>query len=191
MTRNQRIRFPRRGIGGPGTTSTGPGLMPDVARRLLGEPTRASARAWRYGKKGSLKINLVGRGPGRILKRARAAASGPWFNGKQTDRPGAVEGLIRQGFLPKKAPRRPQNQRTPLPLPLVYSKPPQPRGGAHGPTDSSIQAQRLAAASVSAEGTPARAYLMRRRVWPAVGFGPARIRAMDHGPGACGRVALV
>ena len=75
MTRNQRIRFPRRGIGGPGTTSTGPGLMPDVARRLLGEPTRASARAWRYGKKGSLKINLVVRGPGRILNRTRAAAS--------------------------------------------------------------------------------------------------------------------
>ena len=33
-------------------------LMPDVAKALLGDPPKHTAREWRYGDKGSLKINL-------------------------------------------------------------------------------------------------------------------------------------
>ena len=33
-------------------------IMPDVARALLGDPDEKTPRAWRYGRKGSLKINL-------------------------------------------------------------------------------------------------------------------------------------
>ena len=32
--------------------------MPDVAKALLGDPEKRTAREWRYGDKGSLKINL-------------------------------------------------------------------------------------------------------------------------------------
>ena len=35
-------------------------LLPEVARRLLGEPTRTLRGEWRYGNKGSLKVNLSG-----------------------------------------------------------------------------------------------------------------------------------
>ena len=41
------------------TNTDWPRLMPNVAKQLLGKPTRSTAREWRYGKKGSLKINLV------------------------------------------------------------------------------------------------------------------------------------
>ena len=94
-------------------------LMRDVARKLLGDPPRRTAREWRYGSKGSLKINLE---------------SGTWKDFESDegggvralvcrelslDRSKAVEWLIQEGFLEKGSPRRPQNQRTaygPAPL---------------------------------------------------------------------------
>ena len=41
-----------------------PPLMPDVARRLLGDPQKKTAREWRYGRKGSLVVHIEGEHPG-------------------------------------------------------------------------------------------------------------------------------
>ena len=86
--------------------------MPDVARPLSGDPPRRTARDWRYGSKGSLKINLE---------------SGTWKDFEsdegggvralvcrelQLDHSQAVKWLIQEGFLEKGSPRMPQNQRT-------------------------------------------------------------------------------
>ena len=75
-------------------------------RRLLGDPIRSTSREWRYGRKGSLKINLE---------------AGTWKDSEsgegvsvldlielelQTGKPAAVEWLTREGFLPGKAARR-------------------------------------------------------------------------------------
>ena len=34
-----------------------PALLPDVARRLLGDPPRIGADEWRYGSRGSLAVH--------------------------------------------------------------------------------------------------------------------------------------
>ena len=93
--------------------------------RCQGTPPRRTAREWRYGNKGSLKINLE---------------SGTWkdFESDEgggvralvcrefcpSDRSKAVEWLIQEGFLEKGSPRMPQNQRTaygPAPYSPYYS----------------------------------------------------------------------
>ena len=39
-------------------------MMPDVARRLLGDPPRATDAEWRYGRHGSLSVHIGGAYPG-------------------------------------------------------------------------------------------------------------------------------
>ena len=130
MTRNQRIRFPRRGIGGPGTTSTGPGLMPDVARRLLGEPTRASARAWRYGKKGSLKINL-GAGTWKDFEAGEGGGVRALVQ-READRPARCSRRVDPSGIPaKKGPQKaPESTNAPAPAPGLFKTATTAWGGA-------------------------------------------------------------
>ena len=128
--------------------------MPDVAKALLGDPEKRTAREWRYGDKGSLKINLE---------------AGTWYSfeaGKgggvldlvqwelQADQHGAIKWLIRKGFLPEQAAhsRAMASQSRP-----DENAPKSPDG------DNSEKAATLVSnlrtRAVSAEGTPARAYL--------------------------------
>ena len=46
--------------------SDGLALLPDVARRLLGEPprTEAGGTTWRYGNRGSLAVHVAAAAPG-------------------------------------------------------------------------------------------------------------------------------
>ena len=154
-------------------------LMRDVARKLLGDPPRRTAREWRYGSKGSLKINLEsgtwkdfesGEGGG-VLALVRREL--------QLDHFQAVEWLIQEEFLEKGSPRMPQNQRTaysPAPTcPLTTHQSERPRPGEHA-TAGGDKSERLAVLvrklrerAVSAEGTPARAYLTGRLAWPIDG----------------------
>ena len=88
-------------------------LMPDVARKLLGDPPRRPAREWRYGNKGSLAIYLesgtwkdyeadVGGGVLGLIQREL-----------QTDQHGAPDWLTREGLLPGETARwTPQNPQT-------------------------------------------------------------------------------
>ena len=54
--------------------------MPDVSRPLSGDPPRRTAREWRYGSQGSLKINLE---------------SGTWKD-FESDEGGGVRALVRR-----------------------------------------------------------------------------------------------
>ena len=56
-------------------------LLPDVARRLLGDPPRIGADEWRYGSRGSLAVHVGG------------AARGTWRD-FEADRSGGVLALI-------------------------------------------------------------------------------------------------
>ena len=94
--------------------------MPDVAKALLGDPPKRSEREWRYGRKGSLKINLE-KGTwkdfesdegGGVLALVRRELS--------LDRSKAVKWLIQEGVLGESSPRMPQNQQTD-PGPAPYS----------------------------------------------------------------------
>ena len=160
-------------------------LMPDVARRLLGEPPRKTAREWRYGRKGSLVVHV---GDSRV---------GSWHD-FEADEGGGVLALIRHklacdqagalrwlevnGLIPAKngktpsEPLRAPEAARPIPGPRVSA--PNPPSEAHGRaspaprTSTTPIARRIVAGSGSADGTPAARYLSQRGTWPDGGAGP-------------------
>ena len=135
--------------------------MPDVARRLLGEPDSKTRREWRYGRRGSLKIDLAagtwkdfeqdeGGGVLDLVERERS-----------TDNAGALDWLKQEGFL---------NGQTKLQA-IPNSQQREPDSLDNGkPQRKRAQVSKLSAAAVSAENTPAQNYLARwRMVWPIGG----------------------
>ena len=129
-------------------------LMPDVARKLLGDPPRRTAREWRYGNKGSLAIYLEsGRwqdyesgGGGGVLGLIQREL--------QTDRPGALDWLTREGLLPgETAPRMPQNPQTgPAPASAIQ-KPAEAHQREPDPADSrKLRRKRMQVRKLGASG---------------------------------------
>ena len=115
-------------------------LMRDVARKLLGDPLRRTAREWRYGSKGSLKINLEFGAWKGFESDEGGGVRALVCRELSLDRSKAVEWLIQEGFLEKGSPRMPQNQRTAYgPAP-----PERPRPGEPPPANG-YQLERLAA----------------------------------------------
>ena len=88
------------------------GLMPDVAKKLFGEPPRHTAREWRYGRKGSLRVDIE-KGTWKDFESDKGGGVIALVRRELSlDRSKAVKWLIQDGFLEKSSPRLPQNQQT-------------------------------------------------------------------------------
>ena len=158
-----------------------------VARALFGEPSSATARELRFGRRGSLSVRLD---------------TGQWFDHENGTGGGVLDLVVREcgsrgaaldwlesaGFV---APRAGASG-TPPPESARRADSPgsacPSRDGARGPTHAgpspesapgeperdprALAARRLWAATVSGDDTPGRAYLTVRNVWPPRGLGP-------------------
>ena len=99
-------------------------LAPEVCVRLLGDPSSRSSREWRWGRRGSFRLNLqtgtwndfeAGDGGGVIALVMRE---------ERCDRTAAAEWLRQQGFLPE----RDRPQRSVGAIPRLNAKSATPRG---------------------------------------------------------------
>ena len=99
-------------------------LAPEVCVRLLGEPSSRSSREWRWGRRGSFRLDLqtgtwsdfeAGDGGGVIALVMRE---------ERCDRPRAAEWLRQQGFLPERG----RSQRSTGAIPRLNAKSGMPRG---------------------------------------------------------------
>ena len=144
-------------------------LLPDVARRLLGEPPsiEAGGDTWRYRARGSLAVHVGGaaRGTWRDFEADRSGGTVALVEHlAQTDRPGALRWLEAQRLIARRS-----NGGGALPAPR-----PAPARPARAPRPAATAdvAAAILAAAVPADATPARAYLARRWTWPPLGTGP-------------------
>ena len=154
-------------------------LMPDVARRLLGEPAsiKNSGNTWRYRRRGSLAVHVGGTG----------GLKGTWSDWESGHRGGVLELIERErgcdraaamawleceGLIPAKSDRR----RTGAPSSQAAQEPAERQSPASTSTPTRTEKDRLAIAyagqlwdaGVSADDTPGRGYLAWRWVWPGV-----------------------
>ena len=164
-----------------------PALLPDVARRLLGEPPRTQAGGtWRYGTHGSLAVHVGGARAGTWHDFEADASGGTLAlieHLAQTDRAGALSWLVDHRLIAPRpgAPTRPHHapapgsaQVPPRRLEAPYRPPPESGTGVQNRSESptSAVATAILARSVPADATPARAYLAARGTWPPFGTGP-------------------
>ena len=161
------------------------GLIAPVAERLLGKPTRKTAREWRFGSKGSLAVHVGGSRAGRWRDFQADEGGGVLTliqRERGCDKAGAVRWLEREGLLEGKSPKTP-----PEPLRAPETARPMPDHGvsgenrpseAHGraspaPRSKTTEiARRIVEGSVGAKETPAARYLAGRMAWPPEGIGP-------------------
>ncbi len=162
-------------------------LMPDVARRLLGEPTRKTAQEWRYGSKGSLAVHVAGERAGTWRDHEAGEGGGVLAlirHKLSCDRAGALrwlelEGRISARSVPNRGNPEKNGPSEPLRAPETARPIPGHRGSggnrpseAHGRASSAPRsettpiARRIVAGSVPAKGTPAARYLSQRGTWP-------------------------
>ena len=155
-----------------------PALLPDVARRLLGDPPRATATEWRYGSHGSLSVHPA-RGTWHDFE-ANAGGGALYLveHLVQTDKAGALAWLVDAGLIdppagPDSRPARGNLRKPEVPGAGNLIK---PQIDAPTPAPTADVAAAILAAAVPADDTPARVYLARRRTWP-----PAGRRSEWHG----------
>ena len=146
-----------------------PALLPDVARRLRGEPERIEdgGDTWRYGARGSLAVHVGGerRGTFRDFEADRSGGTLALVEHlAQCDHDGALRWLIDAGLI-----AAPSNG---APRPPAPSPPPAPAPRPVAPSATADVARAILAAAVPADDTPAREYLARRWTWPPLGTGP-------------------
>ena len=159
-----------------------PPLMPDVARRLLGDPQKKTAREWRYGRKGSLVVHIEGEHPGTWHDFESDTGGGVLDlvrRERRCDQAGALAWLTGEGLLDGAAPRPLQNRHA---APATARRTPKPVNSDQAARRTF--AGRLWAAAVPADDTPARAYLAGRSVWPPDSIGPglpASVRWLHRG----------
>ena len=144
-----------------------PELLPDVARRLLGEPTRTEhgGDTWRYGTRGSLAVHVGGDRRGTWRDHEADASGGTLAlveHLAQTDKAGALRWLESERLIDARDPAR----RDPPPSSPAPAKRPSQRSA------TADLAAGILGASVPADDTPARAYLAARWTWPPLGTGP-------------------
>ena len=132
-----------------------PAIAGDVALALLGEPSSTTGRELRFGRRGSLSVDLqrgcwfdheAGTGGGVLDLVMRE---------QNCDRAGALAWLEAGGFLPGHAPPRAQES---------LSEPPS--------ASADPLAARLWTSAVAADDSLGRIYLARRWAWPPAGIGP-------------------
>ena len=147
-----------------------PALMPDVAVALLGEPSSRTGRELRYGRRGSLSVDLAG---------------GRWFDHEAGEGGGVVELVTRErggdttaamawlesaGFVEPQSGQhavRGSVSRSEAVSPPVATTPPDANT-----QERAALATRLWDAAGAPDGSPGRIYLAARWAWPPVGIGP-------------------
>ena len=165
-----------------------PALMPAVATALLGEPTSSTGDKWRYGKRGSLAVDVAagtfydheaGSGGGVIELVGRCI---------KCDRAGALDWLRRGGFLPEGR-QSASERRSPPPTsspPPATERPRQAASTAFaGEIWESAGREERSAAAIAAFC----AYFDRRLCWPTFEGAP-RLPACVRWLAAGGRVAM-
>ena len=151
-----------------------PALLPDVARRLLGDPPRATATEWRYGLHGSLSVHPA-RGTWHDFEaNAGGGALDLVEHLVQTDKAGALAWLVDAGLIdppagPDARPARGNLRKPEIPGAGNLIK---PQIDAPTPAPTADVAAAILAAAVPADDTPARVYLAARGTWPPLGIGP-------------------
>ena len=158
-------------------------LLPDVARRLLGDPPRATAAEWRYGSHGSLSVHLE-RGTWHDFE---ADAGGGVLDLVQhatgCDKAGALAWLVDARLIDPPAGADARPAAPARAAAARVSAPIRPK-----PAPTADVAAAILAAAVPADDTPARVYLAARGTWPADGPPlPAAVRwlppsAWEHLP---------
>ena len=159
-----------------------PPLMPDVARRLLGDPKKKTAREWRYGRKGSLVVHIEGEHPGTWHDFESDTGGGVLDlvrRERQCDQAGALDWLTGEGLLNGAAPRPLQNRHA---APATARRTPKPVNSDQAARRTF--AGRLWAAAIPGDNHPPQLYLAGRLVWPPDGIGPglpASVRWLPRG----------
>ena len=148
-----------------------PALLPDVARRLLGEPPRTEhgGDTWRYRSRGSLAVHVGGDHRGTWHDFEADVSGGTLAlvqHVAQTDKAGALRWLEAAGLIASPNGTQPPTRRPPAPAPSIAT-PTAPK-----PSKTAPLAAAILAASVPADNTPARSYLAHRWTWPPLGIGP-------------------
>ena len=149
-------------------------LLPEVARRLLGEPKRKSRGEWRYGSKGSLKVNLPGNSHAGRWHCFESGAGGGvlaliehkvGFSSEHKHQ--AAWGWLReQGFVRGKAPSDGQPA-DPDPPPYPAEEAARPLARKKTPKGPPVEPKWIWSKSVPARpDTPAWRYLAGRLAWP-------------------------
>ncbi|MDE0026893.1 MAG: toprim domain-containing protein [Spirochaetaceae bacterium] len=153
-----------------------PALLPDVARRLLGEPLRTEAGGtWRYGTHGSMAVHVGGARAGTWHDFEADAGGGTLAlieHLAQTDRAGALAWLVDHRLIAPRsgAPTRPHHAPAPRGAQVPSRRLEVEANRPESPT--STVAAVILSRSVPADATPARAYLAARGTWPPFGTGP-------------------
>ena len=168
-----------------------PALLPDVARRLLGEPTRIEhgGDTWRYRKRGSLSVHVGG------------DAYGTWHDFEADDSGGTlglvehVLGCDRGAALrwltdadliaPRNGAPGPDRRASASATlqPAAPTRSPKRRADPR-PSRTAPLADAILKASEQADDTPARSYLARGWTWPPADIGPDLPAAVRWCPAA-------
>ena len=152
-----------------------PRLLPEVARRLLGDPPRTERNGdtWRYGTHGSLAVHVGGDWAGRWHHFETGEHGGTLDlvqRELQCDKAAALRWLEAKGLIERRAARggsRDAQAQTPAPRTTSPRPSKQPQ-----PSKTAPLADAILRAAVPADDTPARIYLARRWTWPPLGIGP-------------------
>lgn len=166
------------------TETDWPRLLPEVARRLLGDPprTQRSGDTWRYGTHGSLAVHVGGDRAG-TWRDFEAGEGGGTLDlvqhVQQCDKAAALRWLEDEGLIERRTAHGDGRDRAQATASTPQATPRQPQSDKTAPVAAAILR-----AAVTADDTPARRYLARRWTWPLVGIGPdlpTTVRYVDAG----------
>ena len=159
-------------------------LLPEVARRLLGDPPRTerSGATCRYRTHGSLAVHVGGDRAG-TWRDFEAGKSGGTLDlvqhVLQCDKAAALRWLEDEGLIERRSEHGDGLYRAQAPAPVLRAIPRPPQPSKTAPLAAAILRD-----AVPADDTPARTYLSRRRTWPPNGIGPdlpTTVRYIDVG----------
>ena len=152
-----------------------PDLAPDIATALLGDPTTQTPREWRYGRKGSLRIDLKKGSYYDFENQIGGGMVDLVCHQRHCDRDSALAWLKDQGFLrntpkPNKSPTRslttPRQSHEKARTEANRAKPTQTPQNSKKAPDSAEKARMVLAHAEPAGNDPLKTYLLGRKVWP-------------------------
>ena len=151
-------------------------LLPDVAQRLLGDPPKKQRSEWRYGRKGSLKVNLPGHphaGRWTCFESGRSGGVLALIEREvglsdENKHRAAFAWLREQGFIQGKAPADAQQPAAdPDPPPYLSDDAARPPARKKTPKGPPVEPTWIWEASEPAHpDSPAWRYLAGRLAWP-------------------------
>ena len=146
-----------------------PALLPDAARRLLGEPsvTEHGGDTWRYGTHGSLAVHVGGdrRGTWHDFEADESGGTLALVRYRlQADKPGALAWLADAGLIDPPAGNGSRKGSPALPPAPALAPAPVPAPASRSRTADTAAA--IIEAAVPGDGTATREYLALRGTWP-------------------------